>query len=115
MAKSKYEMSPYVDLYGKTPENGIVQFMESPRYSNGYAALFHTLGILTETHMLKPYASRVQATVVFMKNMLILLATEGDNLRTIRKKSQENAQKQTEFVLARPTVVEVHVPDAAVT
>ena len=99
MAKSKCEMSPYVDLYGKTPENGIVQFMESPRYSNGYAALFHTLGILTETHMLKPYASRVQATVVFMKNMLILLATEGDNLRAIRKKSQENAQKQTEFVL----------------
>jgi hypothetical protein len=52
---------PYVNLLGETPDEGIADFLDLPRFSTGYAALHHTIGFMPETHMLKPYADRVAA------------------------------------------------------
>lgn len=70
MAQTGFEMSPYVNHMGDIPETGIADFLETPRFASGYAALFQTLGFITETHMLKPYAQRVEATYYFFKSML---------------------------------------------
>ena len=55
MEAAGFPTIPYVNSGGSTPENGFSQFLDSPRYSTGYAALFQTMGFMTETHMLKPY------------------------------------------------------------
>ncbi|MDQ2795271.1 MAG: hypothetical protein M3Y12_14865, partial [Bacteroidota bacterium] len=59
MGQKKWPMTPYVDFEGPTPESGLRAFLETPRYSTGYAALFNTIGFMPETHMLKAFAPRV--------------------------------------------------------
>lgn len=60
----------YVDFNGETPESGLVQFLDSPRYTTGYTSLFNCLGYVVETHMWKPYAQRVKATYEFMESVM---------------------------------------------
>ncbi|MGK7389171.1 MAG: M14 family metallopeptidase [Candidatus Cyclobacteriaceae bacterium M2_1C_046] len=59
-------MTPYVNVFNRTPDTGFSQFMDWPRYSTGYTALFNTLGMMIETHMLKPYEVRVKSTYDFL-------------------------------------------------
>ncbi|MDG1767213.1 MAG: M14 family zinc carboxypeptidase, partial [Flavobacteriales bacterium] len=59
MEKQGYGMTPYVYGLGRIPDEGIKDFLETPRYSTGYNALFNTIGYTSETHMLKPFAQRV--------------------------------------------------------
>src|SRR2546425_3098186 len=58
MAERGWPTCPYVNCVGETPDGGIEDFLEVPRFSTGYAALHHTLGFMPETHMLKPFADR---------------------------------------------------------
>ncbi len=58
----KVEITPYVNAFEETPDNGFAQFFESPRYATGYASLFNSIGFVVETHMLKKYAERVKVT-----------------------------------------------------
>jgi hypothetical protein len=55
---------------GRDPREGIVNFGSGPRFSTGYAALQNRPALLIETHMLKPYATRVQATYDLVELML---------------------------------------------
>jgi murein tripeptide amidase MpaA len=55
--------APYLTFKtGNEPRSGIQFDDSSPRYSTGYAPIQGRPGLLVETHMLKPYASRVKAT-----------------------------------------------------
>ena len=58
--------TPYVNIHGDSPDDGFPAFMDSPRYATGYTTLFNTLGTVAETHMLKPYKDRVNATYEYM-------------------------------------------------
>lgn len=100
MHDAGYPTIPYVNSGGMPPENGFSQFLETPRYSTGYAALFQTMGYMTETHMLKPYPQRVAATRVFLDSALKLLAVEGKNIQALRKQDQEEYQQQTSVPIA---------------
>jgi hypothetical protein len=62
LEKKGINITPYVNVWGTTPEAGFSQFFDSPRYSTGYTTLFNTLGLMVETHMLKPYKVRVEQT-----------------------------------------------------
>lgn len=73
MKAQGFEMIPYVNHMGRTPDTGIMDFLETPRFASGYAALFNTIGFITETHMLKPYAQRVEATYFFMAELCELM------------------------------------------
>ena len=64
------DLFPYVDLKGKTPDDGMQSFNDLPRYSMGYTNLFQTLSFTVETHMLKPFPERVVATLAFMKELI---------------------------------------------
>ncbi len=70
MKEGGYEMAPYVNVFGRPPDEGIPGFNDSPRYSTGYAALFDCIGFTTETHMLKPFAERVKSTGLFLETVL---------------------------------------------
>ena len=84
------ETTPYVDSLKETPDSGIVQFFDSPRYTTGYTSLFNCLGYVVETHMWKPYAQRVNATYTFMESVLKF----ADNNTSIIKEYREKNSKQ---------------------
>ena len=68
--------SPYFDFVrGSDPMGGLSTSDYPPRYSTGYTPLHCRPSILVETHMLKPYATRVRATYDFMVALLEEVAT----------------------------------------
>jgi hypothetical protein len=83
-AKS-WDITPYVNVFNSTPDNGFSQFLDSPRYSTGYTTLFNTLGMMVETHMLKPYKQRVEGTYEVMKSMIEITEEQGDIITQLRK------------------------------
>lgn len=98
MAATNYEMTPYV--YARnTPDDGIMGFLDLPRYSSGYAALFNTLSFMPEAHMLKPYQERVKGTYAFMKTMLNLIKEDHTTIINNRKIADEAARTQTDFAI----------------
>lgn len=99
MKKTGFEATPYVNAFGQTPDKGFSQFPDWPRYSTGYAALFHTFGMMTETHMLKPYAQRVKATYNLLEGVLKFLDKNRAQLLALRKATKEAVKTQTEFPL----------------
>ncbi|MBK9415732.1 MAG: hypothetical protein IPN62_00270 [Flavobacteriales bacterium] len=90
-------MGPYFETRGQTPEQGLEGFLDGPRYSSGHAALHHRIGILSETHMLKPYADRVNATFQLMLATLAVLNEQGAALRTARAQAREHTRTATHF------------------
>lgn len=98
MAARDWEMTPYV--YARsTPDEGIAGFLDLPRYSSGYAALFNTLSFMPETHMLKPFKDRVQSVYTFMDVMLRLMHEDRAKLAQVRKKAIKHTQTKTTFPL----------------
>ncbi len=67
MKEKGYDLVPYVNSFGDTPEDGWPEFWDSPRYSSGYAALWNSFAFIPETHMLKPYEQRVKSTYALMQ------------------------------------------------
>lgn len=82
------EMIPYVDTYGATPETGLVGFMDTPRFASGYAAAHHAMGLISETHMLKPFQQRVQSTHRLMHAILEFMYTHNQEMLKAQRQSQ---------------------------
>jgi zinc carboxypeptidase len=78
-------ITPYVNVWGKTPEAGFSQFFDSPRYSTGYTTLFNTIGLMVETHMLKPYKQRVELTYSLLTTAIDFTIKNGSKIKELRK------------------------------
>lgn len=87
LADKNWDITPYVNVFNNVPEKGFSQFMDYPRYSTGYTNLFNTLGMMVETHMLKPYKQRVEGTYELMKTMINIVNTETKNIKKLRKEA----------------------------
>jgi len=85
--------------FDKTPDNGIVDFPETPRYSTGYSALFHTIGFTTETHMFKPFKDRVLSTYNFLLTVMEFANENANEIGIIRNKAGKMIESQKQFVL----------------
>jgi hypothetical protein len=70
MEKRGWPMTPYVEFESGNPNDGWDGFYDEPRYSSGYATLFHTIAFMPETHMLKPFRDRVLSTYALMQAMI---------------------------------------------
>ena len=89
-------ITPYVNVWGDTPEAGFSQFFDSPRYSTGYTTLFHTLGLMVETHMLKPYKIRVTQTYELMLSTLDFIEEKSGKIKSLRANAaSEILQRKT--------------------
>ncbi|MGM9476393.1 M14 family metallopeptidase [Pedobacter sp. GSP4] len=99
MEKQGYPMIPYVNSIGETPETGITGFIESPRYSTGYAALHNVIGFMPETHMLKSYDLRVDATYKLLQNYVKIVARDAKLIGENKQKADAFVAAQTEFPL----------------
>lgn len=100
MAQKKWPMTPYVDFEGETPASGLRAFLESPRYSTGYAALFNSIGFMPETHMLKAFGPRVRATYDLLLTYLQTVAAQAPTLLAARAAADQALAAQTRFPLA---------------
>jgi len=100
MAQKKWLMTPYVDFEGETPESGQRAFLESPRYSTGYAALFNSIGFMPETHMLKAFGPRVRATYDLLVTYLQTVAAQAPAVLAARAAADQALGTQTRFPLA---------------
>lgn len=93
LKKLGYESTPYVNIHGDVPEVGFASFEDSPRYSTGYTTLFNSLGTVPETHMLKPYDKRVDATY---KYMLVSLQNLDKDYKKVKQLRIENLKQYRE-------------------
>ena len=85
MEKKGWLMTPYVEFEEGNPDRGWDGFYDEPRYSTGYAALWHTIAFMPETHMLKPFKSRVLSTYALMNAMIAQASTHAAGLLEMRK------------------------------
>ena len=99
MAKAGYGMIPYVNSIEETPDAGITGFLESPRYSTGYAALHNTIGFMPETHMLKDYHLRVDATYRLLEIYIDLVASDAKVIGENKRIADQEVALQKAFPL----------------
>lgn len=87
--------SSYID-FDVVPEKGITSFFDAARYSTGYASLFNCPGYMIETHMLKPYKERVNATFIFLKEAINFVYNNGQELSIKISNQQQVDQNEQE-------------------
>ena len=92
-------ITPYVNVWGNTPEAGWSQFMDYPRYSTGYTTLFNSLGMMVETHMLKPYKDRVNQTYELMESMIDIMGKDAQNIKNLYKDQIDFMYNQKTYAL----------------
>ncbi|MEM9022340.1 MAG: M14 family zinc carboxypeptidase [Bacteroidota bacterium] len=97
METSGYPAVPYVYSIKGTPDKGIADFLDSPRYSSGYAALFHTISFITEAHMFKPFEDRVNATYHFLAAILQKVQQDSDKIGALRQEVKTKVRGQALF------------------
>jgi hypothetical protein len=88
MAARDWPTCPYVNPIQQTPDDGIEDFLETPRFSTGYAALHHTIGFMPETHMLKPYPDRVAAMSALVATVLAFTVKNAAQIQSLRAQSR---------------------------
>lgn len=101
MDRTDYVLGPYVQgmKWHNPPDSGLVSFLESPRYSTGYAALYNTLGITVEAHMLKPFKDRVYGTYHFLISVLKTMNRDRVLISRMREAAQKDLEKKEEFAI----------------
>lgn len=99
MKTKGFELIPYVNAIKETPDNGISGFMESPRYSTGYAALHNTIGFMPETHMLKAYDKRVESTYKLLETYVQIVERDAKIIGENKKRADDAVSSQKSFTL----------------
>jgi hypothetical protein len=97
LKKDGWDLFPYVELKGETPEDGLYAFNDLPRYAMGYATLFHAISFTTETHMLKPFPQRVQSTLAFLTRLIEFTASNAKEIELAKKASIDYWNSQSKY------------------
>ena len=100
LAGKSWDITPYVNVFNQTPEKGFSQFMDHPRYSTGYTTLWNTLGMMVETHMLKPYKQRVEGTYELMREMIKITEKDRLKIKELRNTAEKRHQNWQYYPLA---------------
>ncbi|MFW6259898.1 MAG: M14 family zinc carboxypeptidase, partial [Tangfeifania sp.] len=100
MKKSDYEMVPYVNWVHNDPKSGIQIIEEFPRYSSGFATLFHTYGMMTENHVYKPYADRVKSCNQFIWELAEFTAENSKEIMASREQGIKESLASEKYPLS---------------
>lgn len=84
-----YDLVPYVNVWGTTPDKGWPAFLEIPRFFSGYAAMFNTYAFVAETHMLKPFPDRVKSTYALMESFIQYSSEHADEIIKTRNEQKD--------------------------
>jgi len=100
MKKGEYKLIPYVDYFYEDVREGIRGGQESPRFSSGYAALFHTYGMMTENLIYATYPDRVKSTFDFIKALVKMSSTHHHEILASRRLGIEESVKASRYALS---------------
>jgi hypothetical protein len=83
---------PYIFLRDENdPRKGVWGGTSAPRFSTGYTALQNRPGLLIETHMLKNYKARVDATALILEATIACVNKDAAGLRQAVRSADERA------------------------
>ncbi|MEO7106487.1 MAG: M14 family zinc carboxypeptidase [Rhodoferax sp.] len=99
MAVRGWPTCPYVNPVRATPDDGIEDFLEVPRFSTGYAALHHCIGFMPETHMLKPFADRYASMRTLVEVVLAFTVTHAQKIQALRSAARQAVIAQKRWPL----------------
>lgn len=97
MQQRGWPTCPYVNPVRATPDEGIEDFLEVPRFSTGYAALHHTIGFMPETHMLKPFADRYASMRALVESVLAFTVQNAPTIQALRRAARQGAGSRTQW------------------
>ena len=100
LSEDGWDITPFVNVHNEVPENGFSQFMDHPRYSTGYTTLWGTLGMMLETHMLKPYEQRVKGTYAFLNRVMLVAETQSNKIKELRDDLGNNRKNWSHYPLS---------------
>ncbi len=103
LKKDDILMFPYVSFRRwHDPRSGLIRQTSSPRYSTGYLASQNRPALLVETHMLKDYKTRVDATYQLLKHTIAYTDTHYQTLKGMNRKADNESENMAgkEFVLS---------------
>ncbi|MBI3727879.1 MAG: peptidase M14 [Burkholderiales bacterium] len=99
MQERGWPTCPYVNPVKDSPDHGIEDFLETPRFSTGYATLHHTIGFMPETHMLKPFADRYASMRALVETVLSFTVVHGAEIQALRAQAQQAASQQQQVAV----------------
>ena len=97
MAARGWPTCPYVNPVKDSPDHGIADFLETPRFSTGYAALHHTIGFMPETHMLKPFADRYESMRALVETALEFTVRNAQQIQSLRRADRDAGKTRREW------------------
>lgn len=97
MERRGWPTCPYVNPVKDCPDHGIAEFLETPRFSTGYAALHHTIGFMPETHMLKPFADRYESMRALVETALDFTVANAARIQSLRRAAKEEGKARREW------------------
>ena len=100
MKQKGFDLVPYVNHSNEPVDKGWPEFWDSPRYGSGYGTLWNTFSFVPETHMLKPYKQRVEATRALMECFIGFTSQHADEIIELRRQTAKAQQTATSFPLA---------------
>ena len=86
-----FQIAPYLLFKGEDPAEGFYDYASTPRFSTGYTAVQNRLGLLVETHMLKPYKERVYSTKAMFELVLEFVGKHNNEIIALGKTADEHA------------------------
>jgi hypothetical protein len=97
MDKRGWPTCPYVNPVKDSPDHGIAEFLETARFSTGYAALHHTIGFMPETHMLKPFKDRYESMRALVETALDFTVKHGAQIQQLRRAAKAAGRTRAEW------------------
>jgi hypothetical protein len=97
MAQRGWPTCPYVNPVKDSPDHGIAEFLETPRFSTGFAALHHTIGFMPETHMLKSFADRYSAMRALVETALDFTIANAVTVQQLRRAARDEGKTRREW------------------
>jgi hypothetical protein len=97
MAARGWPTCPYVNPVKDSPDHGIAEFLETPRFSTGFAALHHTIGFMPETHMLKSFADRYASMRALVETALDFTVANGATVQQLRRAARDEGKARREW------------------
>ena len=88
MERRGFPMCPYINTRREIPDDGIEDFLDTPRFSTGYAALHHVIGFMPETHMLKAFEDRLESMRALIEAALEFTVANGAEIRRLRAETR---------------------------
>ncbi len=97
MTARGFPMCPYINTRKEIPDDGIEDFLDTPRFSTGYAALHHVIGFMPETHMLKPFGDRLRSMRALIETVLGFTAAHGAEIQRRRRETRDADRARKSF------------------